>query len=465
MVSIRPKKVVAMTITVFVLIMAGITLFQDSQYVVNLSSVIAGFTVFRAAGSSSSRSVELQSMQQQQQQQHPLIPDEDDAATILHGYNESSDPSRNKQPQSEYDFDLKEYRLCRIIPHPQQGKPPIVLPQVPLPLSYQCAGPDYDKFAEELENAIHQESQRKNPNWGKRKTIIPTTASPQERAILIMGNSHTRQLVSELVCQYNDQIVRYETLYDEFAATTTTSSKKNHSNPTSKHEPQRRPSLNAAVRIQFQDNLQVYTVINCPFVYSHQWGTILEDYILQRPLHSFDAIVLGRFNGPSESSQTSFYDTMMNYQHHPPQQPQEGHPHTIDFESIPGPTVKDVAAVYPGPIVWVGMFSKSGVQYHTQALQEIEQVMQNHTSNSVRLHAIDARYYIEKLKHTNSTQLISLHKAVDECASDNRQKVGTCQTNPSHPRYDAGHRCIGARGGHPDLIAWDLVEVLHQELP
>jgi hypothetical protein len=48
-----------------------------------------------------------------------------------------------------------------------------------------------------------------------------------------------------------------------------------------------------------------------------------------------------------------------------------------------------------------------------------------------------------------------------ECGSKNAwHYVGKCVEAPDQ------HRCIEARGGHPDLIAWDCtVEVLHELFP
>ena len=55
-----------------------------------------------------------------------------------------------------------------------------------------------------------------------------------------------------------------------------------------------------------------------------------------------------------------------------------------------------------------------------------------------------------------------------ECGTDDFSVVGKCAENstftldvfsrPAHMR----NRCVGAKGGYPDLIAWEVVEELTQ---
>lgn len=52
-----------------------------------------------------------------------------------------------------------------------------------------------------------------------------------------------------------------------------------------------------------------------------------------------------------------------------------------------------------------------------------------------------------------------------ECGSDDRTIVGTCHEagESGRPAFDM-HRCTGRRGGHADLLAWDVVEALYSLL-
>lgn len=68
---------------------------------------------------------------------------------------------------------------------------------------------------------------------------------------------------------------------------------------------------------------------------------------------------------------------------------------------------------------------------------------------------------VEKIKRDN-VRLINGRQYIGvlgECSSDKWQGgAGTCENDPN------AHRCVGARGGHPDLVAWDVVENLHDLL-
>ena len=375
-------------------------------------------------------------------------------------------------------FDLDEYRLCRIDPAPQEGKPPVLMKGLSMQLEYQCAGDIYESFADDLEGLIQEQVQQsstsaKGTSWGRRTSILPppvkkrqnTTATTSnntevnqepERAILVMGNSHTRQIISNVLCQYKEQIQKRTVLYSE------------DEYDESKVPVAKQMTKNIAMVVEFPHNVKIYIVVNCPFVYTHKWDKVLED-VLKRPLQSFDTVVVGRFNDAKASKGTSFEKNMKKME--------KDHPEwALDFENVGGPTVKTVATKYDGPIVWMGMFAESGHHYHRKAIKEIE-ILKNQTTTastgSLRksdnhstaqqrhLYAINSRQYIEVLKEKlpeNTTTLI-----VDECAVDVRKFVSTCNTNTTDPRYTAGHRCMGHRGGHPDLVSWDLIDVLHEE--
>ena len=374
-------------------------------------------------------------------------------------------------------FDLDEYRLCRIDPAPQEGNPPVLMKGLSMQLEYQCAGDMYETFADDLEGVIREQVQQatfaKGNSWGRRTSILPTRKRQNnstaitsntnndiqepERAILVMGNSHTRQIISNVLCQYKDQIRKRTVLYSE------------DESDESKVPVREQQTRNIAMVVEFPHNVKIYIVVNCPFVYSNKWDKVLED-ILMRPLPSFDAIVVGRFNDFKASKGTSFEKKMKMMEKEHPEW-------ALDFQNVDGPTVKTVATKYNGTIIWMGMFSQNGQHYHHKAIKDIEKLNNqtktattgnlrrsddhHSTAQQRHLYAINSRQYIEVLKERvpeNATTPI-----LDECAVDVRHTVTTCNTNTTDPRYTGGHRCMGHRGGHPDLVSWDLIDVLHQE--
>eukprot|EP00797_Seminavis_robusta_P003058 Sro1191_g250910.2 (170) ;mRNA; r:14848-15357 len=138
----------------------------------------------------------------------------------------------------------------------------------------------------------------------------------------------------------------------------------------------------------------------------------------------------------------------------------------LDFENAAAPTVTDVAKVYPGPVIYVGMFAWYGKRLHREAQAMIDSLQQTQQQGRTNLRAINGRQYITALEeefHTSSTSS-SERLPVYECSTDTRHNVSTCITDTESYRFRNGHRCMGQRGGHPDLIAWDLIDSLHDLL-
>jgi hypothetical protein len=174
----------------------------------------------------------------------------------------------------------------------------------------------------------------------------------------------------------------------------------------------------------------------------------------------------------------------------------------INFESILPPDIVDIARIYNGPIISISMFSKSYTldaqssydTYRQQCLllaENKEEDSNNTTAISSRidddddddddaadcatvgninknLYLIDSRRYIIEMGI--------------ECGTDDKKSIGTCHEPPSIKSLeDRGnqttitnsttiqryrdssdmHRCAGARGGHTDLVAWDVIESLY----
>ena len=142
--------------------------------------------------------------------------------------------------------------------------------------------------------------------------------------VFAVGNSHTRQIFHELVCQYSDKIDRFN---DEFTG-----------------------GYGEHFAVKFRNNATLVVMANSLFVYSHNWLEHLES-LTKRKLSSFDAIVLGKFNEYTDSRGTKFAAAIQNIS--------VGHS-DVNFQTTPAPKLHNLAAVYRGPLIYVGMFAKYG---------------------------------------------------------------------------------------------------------
>ena len=274
-------------------------------------------------------------------------------------------------------------------------------------IHYQCAGPLYEDFADRLHDfARNRSSNPKQLAWGRRPFPLPAN-----KTLLVIGNSHTRQM---LLCQYHTLIDRIDE-NNEYTRT-----------------------------LYLSHNVTIVTIFNCPYVYSQKWETLI-GAVLGHSFQSLDAIVLGMFNRIRMTPDTpinSFKLHMLNYS--------KEHPGDIDVRKTDPPTPTAFAEVFSGPIIAVSMFA----------------MYSQHDSSSSFLHTIDL---YEKQNRTNILFLNGRHymPALGECGSDEHYRAGTCNdpglTNTTRNPADM-HRCTGPRGGHPDLLAWDTMEALHKLL-
>jgi hypothetical protein len=102
--------------------------------------------------------------------------------------------------------------------------------------------------------------------------------------------------------------------------------------------------------------------------------------------------------------------------------------------------------VYTGPVVYVSMFARYGNSELTQNLEFIKTI--NKTRHN--LSTISGRKYIDRMKM--------------ECGAMNVESPGPCyEDSDKNVSREANsmHRCVGVKGGHPDLIAWEVVEKLN----
>jgi hypothetical protein len=165
----------------------------------------------------------------------------------------------------------------------------------------------------------------------------------------------------------------------------------------------------------------------------------------------------------------------------------------INFESILPPDIVDIARIYNGPIISISMFSKSYTldaqssydTYRQQCLllaENKEEDSNNTTAISSRIDNDDAAVgNINKNLYLIDSRRYIIEMGI-ECGTDDKKTIGTCHEPPSIKSLeDRGnqttitnstsiqryrdssdmHRCAGARGGHTDLVAWDVIESLY----
>ncbi len=293
--------------------------------------------------------------------------------------------------------------------------------------SYVCEGPDYDRFTNKLDQFvrwIHKQPNkigkhvpnitrkvlakyRKTPaTWGRR-TGSPF---PANTTILAVGSSHTRQIFQAMECQY--ETISYEDMEGRKSNNT-----------------MRRGSY---YRIEFANHAKLHLVTNNALFYSRHWVSYLED-LIQYKLEDLDAIVFGNINRFIDAMNTTFMELMME---------KTSHLKDADFRTVPPPELTDFAQVYPGPIVAHSLMSDwSWGNGHTNLMGHLWGLQQEQPKRVHTIRLVDGRKFVKFLG--------------EECSSDDWQKVGVCSNDTSK------HRCIGARGGHPDLLVWEILENLH----
>ena len=239
------------------------------------------------------------------------------------------------------------------------------------PVQYQCIGEHYDEFG----RVLHSLADTLPEPMGRRDFPMAS-----DRNVLVLGNSHTRQLISSLICQYMEKVVA--------------------SNATD--------STNA----RFANNSTIVSLTNSAILDSPDWTALIEKRF-RRPLNSYDGIVLGKLNSNQGSKP---------------------------------PKLRDVAKVYKGPVVYVSMFARYGNSELTESIHFINTV-KNIRHN---LSTISGRKYIDRMKMECGAMDVNSEGPCYEDSDKNVSRVANSM-----------HRCVGAKGGHPDLIAWEVAEKLN----
>ena len=271
-------------------------------------------------------------------------------------------------------------------------------------IHYQCAGPKYDAFIEELYPFAHDQTQRRAPQqwWGRRNFGIPS-----HKRVLFYGNSHTRQVAKALACQQME--------LDRIRSVISVNTTRVH-------------------QYDMVNNATLVAVTNTFAPYSREWVRLTEEDMGMK-LHSFDALVIGPFN--SCGGNNAFSREMVQFSKKLPD---------VDCVNTPPPSLKEIAEYFPGPIIYVTMFVQSqNEKDHSLTVQEIQQIRAEY--NRTNVHFVEARQYVD---------------ATRDCRGQHCFNVSDCWSRPG--TSGPTHECTGPHGGHADLIAWDVIEYLYQEL-
>ena len=278
---------------------------------------------------------------------------------------------------------------------------------------YQCRGPNYDAFSEKLDSFVDEMYEgtyrSKKPAWGHRFEPLPAN-----KTILLFGNSHTRQIGQTLICQMGSEnivdIERYDTDFID---------------------------PNMATRVTFRNGAKLYLVANSYAAYSPNWKRLLEKQI-KVPLDIFDAIVLGRFNLAGGKVSAFLTNQLEMETHFDPKD-------NVNIKKNKPPTARDIADAVDVPLVISSMFGRTQAWPFREDCKAMQEIWP--TRNSAFL-CLDCRKYIIKMN--------------DEGASPSKLEVSDMVISGN--MLNRLHRCAGAKGGHVDLISWDVSEFLYKHL-
>lgn len=282
-----------------------------------------------------------------------------------------------------------------------------------LPIWYQCEGPEYDRLARRIRHYANYQRNNglKPPSWGHRPHALPANST-----VLMFGNSHIRQIGHAIACQNGPDVVTNVLHYEPDLI-----------NP------------DMAVKVTFTNNSTLWIVANSYVAHSPYWESLLVRQTQTTSLQDdFDAVILGVFNS-GHGRLTRFAAEMDEMQKLLPSSD------AVDWENRTGPSVTEMAAVFEGPLAFATMFNGNGVgdAFLWRKNRPIMNKLKRET-NRTNLYLQDSRVHL---------------KAIGlEGTSNNRAKTSEAVNDQS-----SGHRCTGTRGGHPDLVAWDLTEFLYEQ--
>ena len=344
-------------------------------------------------------------------------------------------------------------------------QPSIEHNNVTLNLLYQCEGQEYLDFGKKLAQFANQKSSllqnySSSSQWGRQYFPIPAN-----RTVLVLGNSHLRQISKTVVCQFSNVIQSIQIL----------------------------PSLDPSdgkqeiFGVEFLNGSRWISITNTVLAYSKQWHHLILYDGLRTLLGAkgenddddtlaslIDTVIFGKFTRYFEAIGSSYMDTMAKaesafYERHPTEAGLTGA--VVDFFNIAPPTLLEAAIAFKlvGGIISVPMFSTSDQGRAHLEWNEYQQALTNASAADSTNDTVTT--FINK-----HVTLLNTREFIDElgleCGSDDRKTIGTCHEsevwNSSHTpetkrQASDMHRCAGAWGGHADLVAWSLVEEIYQQ--
>jgi len=365
--------------------------------------------------------------------QHPSLLGGGEEGALDKGNNSAKEPSSSsgKSSISTPPLPPPTYRWCRapVVPGLSTESQPLIV-------QYECKGEKYDNFTRRMKqyaddhyyssystgaNSSSSSSSSMTPpapgeqgsSWGHAKDF----PLPANKTVLVIGNSHTRQVSFAVLCQYADKVRGFET------------------------------SNNEAYSVTFRNGAKWISITNRAIFYNRDWSQLLiyeMPSMKKDPRKNVDAIILGKFNNLTKHPMFSL--DVQNQQ----KQLREKFPGIqIDFHQSAGPDLLSVATEYNDiPTIAVTEFAKDGAYILPQWKETIDSLNRNNVA------LIDGRAHVGIL---------------GECGTDKRRTTGICyDAGPAPERGSAPpsdmHRCTGENGGHADLIGWDIVNKLHELL-
>jgi hypothetical protein len=259
----------------------------------------------------------------------------------------------------------------------------------------------------------------------------------------------------------------------------------------------RRPFLSDSLtastsRIEFDNGASLVLSTNSPLVYTKKWKELLVRYDPDhRPFLEYDAYILGKFNTIGGSVNTSFHKMML--------EAERAHPGQVQYSKVSPPTLVQFArtvTVAPNrrkkPIIVVSMFAAYGKgwekscrsmlaklreqqqqqQQQRARAQQRQSAVQSATNASDNPWSGNSTYDDVEEEVLLPIRVLSGRAHIEalgtECGTDGSNIVSECwnagDTTPFGRKPQDMHRCTGPGGGHPDLLAWDVVEALHELL-
>lgn len=273
-----------------------------------------------------------------------------------------------------------------------------------------CRGPHYEAFVQRLYTHVtDDQAPLEGPSWGRRRRRTTALPAGHNNRVLAVGNSHLRQTVYAWLTQLGSAVRRVTRLYHHYA-----------------------------VRVDLEDTntttttyTTVYVLTNTHVPYAgadDEWATAILNLTQRSSLDDFDVIVVGNDNPCQPYYLERFARDFPNV--------------SCDYHTPPTPA-DWIQRAHRSRLVFVTSFmGRHLYRRDVDWLRTVVRLRNHSSSSSHRVGFLYGRHHVEALSHEGSES--------DDDDSD--VACPTCNVN--------GHRCVGAWGGHPDLVAWDLIEWL-----